>query len=60
MCRRSCRSAFPKISRGCDFFLSANHTEAEIRGVIHALRDMPPVTAEAHQIVAAAMAGISA
>ena len=50
----------PKDQPRLRFFLSANHTEAEIRGVIHALRDMPPVTEEAHQIVAAAMAGISA
>jgi len=49
----------PKDQPRLRFFLSANHTEAEILGVIHALRDMPPVTAEAHEIVAAAMAGVS-
>jgi 8-amino-7-oxononanoate synthase len=50
----------PKDQPRLRFFLSANHTDAEIRSVIDALRDMPPVTAEAHQIVAAAMAGVSA
>jgi 8-amino-7-oxononanoate synthase len=50
----------PKDQPRLRFFLSANHTDAEIRGVIGALRDLPPVTPEAHQIVAAAMAGVSA
>lgn len=51
------RIGVPKDGPRLRFFFSANHSEAEIRGVIQALRDMPPVTEEAHQIVAAAMAG---
>lgn len=51
------RIGVPKDGPRLRFFFSANHTEAEIRGVIQTLRDMPPVTEEAHQIVAAAMAG---
>ncbi|MBI3275318.1 MAG: 8-amino-7-oxononanoate synthase, partial [Methylocystis sp.] len=51
------RIGVPKDQPRLRFFLSANHTEAEIRGVIDALRDLPPVTEEAHQVVAAAMAG---
>ncbi len=51
------RIGVPKDGPRLRFFFSANHNEAEIRGVIQALRDMPPVTEEAHQIVAAAMAG---
>ena len=51
------RIGVPKDGPRLRFFFSANHTEAEIRGVIQMLRDMPPVTEEAHQIVAAAMAG---
>jgi hypothetical protein len=47
----------PKDQPRLRFFISANHTEAEILGVIAALRDMPPVSEEAHRIVAAAMAG---
>ena len=47
----------PKDQPRLRFFISANHTEAEIRGVIDALRNMPPVSEEAHKIVAAAMAG---
>lgn len=51
------RIGVPKDGPRLRFFFSANHSEAEIRGVIQMLRDMPPVTDEAHQIVAAAMAG---
>ena len=51
------RIGVPKDRPRLRFFFSANHSEAEIRGVIQMLRDMPPVTEEAHQIVAAAMAG---
>ncbi|CCJ06240.1 aminotransferase class I/II-fold pyridoxal phosphate-dependent enzyme [Methylocystis sp. SC2] len=51
------RIGVPKDGPRLRFFFSANHGEAEIRGVIQTLRDMPPVTEEAHQIVAAAMAG---
>ncbi len=51
------RIGVPKDGPRLRFFFSANHNEAEIRGVIQTLRDMPPVTEEAHQIVAAAMAG---
>ncbi len=51
------RIGVPKDGPRLRFFFSANHNEAEIRGVIQTLRDMPPVTDEAHQIVAAAMAG---
>lgn len=51
------RIGVPKDGPRLRFFFSANHTEAEIRGVIQTLCDMPPVTEEAHQIVAAAMAG---
>ncbi|MGD9659178.1 MAG: aminotransferase class I/II-fold pyridoxal phosphate-dependent enzyme [Methylocystis sp.] len=51
------RIGVPKDGPRLRFFFSANHSEAEIRGVIQTLRDMPPVTEEAHQIVAAAMAG---
>ncbi len=51
------RIGVPKDGPRLRFFFSANHTEDEIRGVIHALRNLPPVTEEAHQIVAAAMAG---
>ncbi|MGJ0534719.1 aminotransferase class I/II-fold pyridoxal phosphate-dependent enzyme [Methylocystis sp.] len=51
------RIGVPKDGPRLRFFFSANHSEAEIRGVIQVLRDMPPVTEEAHQIVAAAMAG---
>jgi 8-amino-7-oxononanoate synthase len=45
----------PKDQPRLRFFISANHTEAEIEGVIECLRTMPPVSEEAHQIVAAAM-----
>ncbi|MGB5086087.1 MAG: aminotransferase class I/II-fold pyridoxal phosphate-dependent enzyme [Methylocystis silviterrae] len=51
------RIGVPKDGPRLRFFFSASHSEAEIRGVIQTLRDMPPVTEEAHQIVAAAMAG---
>jgi len=51
------RIGVPKDGPRLRFFFSANHSDAEIRGVIQTLRDMPPVTEEAHQIVAAAMAG---
>jgi 7-keto-8-aminopelargonate synthetase-like enzyme len=51
------RIGVPKDGPRLRFFFSANHTEAEIRGVIQALRDLPPVTEEAQAIVAAAMAG---
>ncbi|MGJ0426461.1 aminotransferase class I/II-fold pyridoxal phosphate-dependent enzyme [Methylocystis sp.] len=51
------RIGVPKDGPRLRFFFSAGHSEAEIRGVIQTLRDMPPVTEEAHQIVAAAMAG---
>lgn len=51
------RIGVPKDGPRLRFFFSANHSEVEIRGVIQTLRDMPPVTEEAHQIVAAAMAG---
>ena len=51
------RIGVPKDGPRLRFFFSANHTEAEIRGVIQTLRDMPPVSEEAHRIVAAAMAG---
>ncbi|MGJ0504609.1 MAG: aminotransferase class I/II-fold pyridoxal phosphate-dependent enzyme [Methylocystis sp.] len=51
------RIGVPKDGPRLRFFFSANHSEAEIRGVTQTLRDMPPVTEEAHQIVAAAMAG---
>jgi 8-amino-7-oxononanoate synthase len=47
----------PKDQPRLRFFISANHTEDEIRGVIAALKNMPPVSEEAHRIVAAAMAG---
>jgi 8-amino-7-oxononanoate synthase len=47
----------PKDQPRLRFFISANHTEDEIRGVIDALKAMPPVSEEAHRIVAAAMAG---
>ncbi len=51
------RIGVPKDGPRLRFFFSANHTEEEIRGVVHALQNLPPVTEEAHQIVAAAMAG---
>lgn len=51
------RIGVPKDGPRLRFFFSANHTEDEIRGVVGTLRDMPPVTEEAHRIVAAAMAG---
>jgi 7-keto-8-aminopelargonate synthetase-like enzyme len=54
------RIGVPKDGPRLRFFFSANHTEAEIRGVIKALRDMPPVSEEAQRIVAAAMAGAAA
>lgn len=47
----------PKDQPRLRFFISANHTDDEIRGVIAALKEMPPVSEEAHRIVAAAMAG---
>ncbi|BGE85892.1 MULTISPECIES: aminotransferase class I/II-fold pyridoxal phosphate-dependent enzyme [Methylosinus] len=47
----------PKDQPRLRFFLSANHSEEEIRGVIEALRDLPPVAAEAHELVRKAMAG---
>ncbi len=47
----------PKDQPRLRFFLSANHSEAEIKGVIEALRDLPPVAAEAHELVRKAMAG---
>ena len=47
----------PKDQPRLRFFISANHTEEEIKGVIGALKSMPPVSEEAHRIVAAAMAG---
>jgi 8-amino-7-oxononanoate synthase len=51
------RIGVPKDQPRLRFFLSANHTEPEIRGVIEALRDLPPITEEVQQRVAAAMAG---
>ncbi|MBL1255794.1 aminotransferase class I/II-fold pyridoxal phosphate-dependent enzyme [Methylocystis sp. Sn-Cys] len=54
------RIGVPKDGPRLRFFFSANHTEAEIRGVIQALRDMPPVSEEAQRIVAAAMSGAAA
>ncbi len=54
------RIGVPKDGPRLRFFFSANHSEAEIRGVIHALREMPPVSEEAQRIVAAAMAGAAA
>ena len=47
----------PKDGPRLRFFISASHTEDEIRGVIDCLRDMPPASQEAREIVAAAMAG---
>lgn len=47
----------PKDQPRLRFFLSANHSEAEIMGVIDTLRDLPPVAAEAHELVRKAMAG---
>jgi 8-amino-7-oxononanoate synthase len=54
------RIGVPKDGPRLRFFFSANHTEAEIRGVIQALREIPPVSEEAQRIVAAAMAGAAA
>jgi 7-keto-8-aminopelargonate synthetase-like enzyme len=54
------RIGVPKDGPRLRFFFSANHTEAEIRGVIAALRDIPPVSEEAQRIVAAAMSGAAA
>jgi len=51
------RIGVPKDGPRLRFFFSANHTEPEIRGVIQALRDLPPVPDEIRGIVAAAMAG---
>ncbi len=51
------RIGVPKDGPRLRFFFSANHTEAEIRGVIHCLKQIPPVSEEAQRIVAAAMAG---
>ncbi len=51
------RIGVPKDGPRLRFFFSANHTEAEIRGVIHGLKQIPPVSEEAQRIVAAAMAG---
>jgi 8-amino-7-oxononanoate synthase len=48
----------PKDQPRLRFFISANHTEEEIAGVISCLRDMPPPSEEARRIVAAAMAGL--
>lgn len=50
----------PKDQPRLRFFLSANHTEEEIRGVIEVLRDLPPVAEEAHELVKRAMAGAAA
>ena len=47
----------PKDQPRLRFFISANHTESEIQGVVDCLRDMPPASQEAREIVAAAMAG---
>ncbi len=47
----------PKDQPRLRFFISAKHTEEEIRDVIECLRVMPPASEEAHKIVAAAMAG---
>ncbi|TDX62732.1 8-amino-7-oxononanoate synthase [Methylosinus sp. sav-2] len=49
----------PKDQPRLRFFLSANHSEDEIRAVLDALRDLPPVAAEAHELVKKAMAGAS-
>jgi 7-keto-8-aminopelargonate synthetase-like enzyme len=54
------RLGVPKDGPRLRFFFSANHTEAEIRGVIQALREVPPVSEEAQRIVAAAMSGAAA
>jgi len=51
------RIGVPKDGPRLRFFFSANHTEAQIRGVIACLANMPPPTEEVRQIVAAAMAG---
>lgn len=51
------RIGVPKDGPRLRFFFSANHTEAEIRGVIQCLKQIPPVSEEAQRIVAAAMAG---
>ena len=47
----------PKDQPRLRFFLSASHTQEEIKGVIDYLRDMPPASQEARQLVATAMAG---
>ena len=47
----------PKDQPRLRFFLSASHTQEEIKGVIDCLRDMPPASQEARQLVASAMAG---
>ena len=47
----------PKDQPRLRFFLSASHTQEEIKGVIDCLRDMPPASQEARQLVATAMAG---
>jgi 7-keto-8-aminopelargonate synthetase-like enzyme len=47
----------PKDQPRLRFFLSASHTQEEIKGVIDCLRDMPPASQEARQLVAGAMAG---
>jgi 8-amino-7-oxononanoate synthase len=54
------RIGVPKDGPRLRFFFSANHTEDEIRGVIKALREVPPVSEEAQRIVAAAMSGAAA
>ncbi len=51
------RIGVPKDGPRLRFFFSANHTEAEIRGVIKTMRDMPPPSEEARNIVAHAMKG---
>jgi len=47
----------PKDQPRLRFFISAKHTPEEIKSVIDCVKTMPPASAEAHQIVAAAMAG---
>ncbi|MCX7899145.1 MAG: aminotransferase class I/II-fold pyridoxal phosphate-dependent enzyme [Methylocystis sp.] len=49
------RIGVPKDGPRLRFFFSANHTEAEIRGVIETLRRMPPPSEEAKNLVAQAL-----
>jgi len=53
------RIGVPKDGPRLRFFFSANHTEAEIRGVVACLKRMPPVSEEARRVVAEAMAGLA-